>query len=98
VLEQNFAVPGDEHGASELVGARSLLGMLGERCQGVRFGHPVQDEIHRARRLRGDQKLDPLVGVPADGLETNVVHRSAQRSSIIRLGEAQANRLALPSR
>jgi hypothetical protein len=94
-------VPGDEHSTGELVGARLLLGMLGmlgERGHGVGFGHPVQDEIHRARRLLGDQKLDAPVGVPADGLETDVVHRSAQRSLIVGLGEAQANRLALPSR
>jgi hypothetical protein len=48
VLEQDRAVPGDEHGTGELVGARLLLGVLGERGHGVGFGHPVQDQIHRA--------------------------------------------------
>ena len=70
VLEQDLPVAGDQHGTGELVGPSTLARRVPERRQRVRLGHPVQDEINGARRLRGDQELNPAIGVSADSART----------------------------
>ena len=50
-LEQNLAVAGDEHGPGELVGPACARRHASESAASAsRFGHPVQHQIHRARR------------------------------------------------
>src|SRR4029453_17292982 len=75
--------PAHKHGPGELVSPGALLGMVGERLHRVGLGHPVQGQVGGARRRVGGQQRNPAAWVPADWLETDVVHPAATRPLIL---------------
>jgi hypothetical protein len=97
VLEQHLAVAGDQHGPGELISPGPLRRMGCERRQRLRLGHPMQHQIHRARRPRGGQQLHSVVGA-SGAPEPDVVHPDSQRALVVGGGQAQPNRLARPGR